>query len=152
MSCTYSRVTVFEDGKLRPNHITNFQTVDGKLRVAYFIERYKEIKVENEKMLWPSTFPPHENVWVDESDKEVKTTIRIINYEKIPYILVFNQVTTGDLDKVKVMRENVVYNGRLPYQEFVIDIRKVKGNTTVWFDIYHNEKIYCFTRDMKFKY
>jgi hypothetical protein len=59
------------EGKLKPNDITNFQTMDGKLHVTYFIERYKKLTVDDEEMLWPSTFPPYSNVWIDETDKEV---------------------------------------------------------------------------------
>ena len=152
ISCAYSKVTVFEDGKLKPNDITTFRTMDDNLYVVYFIERFKKIQVDDEKMLWPSTFPPYRNVWVDETDKKVKATIRIINQNKIPYVLVFNQVTKGDFGKPKYKSERVIYNGRLPYQEHVVEIRKVKGKTEVWFEIYRKGKLYCFTRGMKFKY
>lgn len=152
ISCAYSNVTVFENGKLKPNNITNFRTVDGNLDVTYFIERYKEIQVDDEKMLWPSTFPPYENVWLDETDKKVKATIRIINLQKVHYILIYNQVTSGDNGKIIYMSENVIYNGRLPYQEHVVEVRKLKGKTTLWFEFYHEGKVYCFTRDMKYKY
>ena len=152
VSCTYSQVTVFEDGKLKPNDKTTFRTMDGNLNVTYFIERYKQIQVDDEKMLWPSTFPPYQEIWVDETDKEVKATIRIINQNQVPYVLIFNQVTKGDFGKPKYISERVIYNGRLPYQEHIVEIRKVKGKTEVWFEIYRKGKIYCFTRSMKFKY
>jgi len=152
LSCTYSRVTVYDNGKLRPNNITNFQTVDGKLYVAYFIEKYKLIKVDDEEMFWPSTFSPYENIWVDETDKKVKVTIRVINEHKIPYILVFNQETRGNFREIIIKKEEMIYNGKLPYQEHVVEVEKIKGVTEVWFEIYHKDKLYCFTRGMKFNY
>ena len=152
VSCTYSKVTVFEDGKLRPNDITNFQTMDGNLNVSYFMETFKAIKVDKEEMLWPSTIPPYEYVWVDETDKKVKVTIRIVNIHKIPYVLVYNRETKGKFGKIISKRIRTLYNGRLPYQEYVIEVEKIKGKTDVWFEIYSKGKLYCFTRGMKFKY
>lgn len=151
-SCTYGKFTIYDNGKLRPNHITNFQTMDGNLLVYYFMERHKEIRVDDETMLIPEAFPAHRNIWLNETDKKVTATIRIINENKIPYLLVFNQRTSVEYDRPVVWRENVLYNGRLPYQEHVIEVTMKKGETTLWFDLYRKGKVYCFTRDMKFKY
>ena len=146
------KVYVYEDGKRRPNYTTNFHTMDGKLHVSYLMERHKKITVGDESMLMPTAFPMYEGVWLNETDKKVTATIRIINRQKVPYLLFFNQRTKQSFDKEVYKRIEVIYDGRLPYQEHTVEVSKKKGLNLIWFDIYHKGKMYCFTREMIFKY
>jgi hypothetical protein len=124
--------------------------MDQKLHITYFIESHKQINVDDESMYWPSTFPPHENKWIDDSIKKVTVTLRVINHKNEHIKILYNNLLYHNSEQL--WDTSIIYEGKLPYKEFVIPIKIKKGETKIWFDIYRDEKLYCFTREIKFRY
>jgi|GEM_PF-5299960 len=148
-SCA-TNVVLFENGKRQPNHVVNLQTVDQKLHLTYFIESQKKVVVGDEYMYWPSTFEPHENTWLNDEDEKITFTLRIINQNTDEIQVNYNKILF--YEGKQSWEKKVLYEGKLPYKEFIIPIKREKGETKVWFDLYKKEELYCFTREVKFRY